>query len=116
MAEITTANPPLAANANGDTYRPRTTPINGVHHPHWLPGHPSTGDPYLLASQDDAREVRDRLGNQDAAAADSDTGTFSLIGLFKRLLSKIPALVNGPPHEDSYGLPTRPINRRNVRC
>lgn len=134
MVEITTPNPQTQANAAGDFYRPRTTPINGVHHPHWLPGHPSTGDPYLLASQNDVREVRDRLpgdgvasaagqaltnaalGAPDDAAATSDSGTFSLLAFFKRLLGRQPALVNGPPHEDSYGIPTRPINRRNVRC
>ncbi len=32
------------------------------------------------------------LGSRDAAAASSDTGTFSIISLFKRLLQKLPTL------------------------
>lgn len=38
--------------------------------------------------------IRDNIGLQNAAAADSDTGTFSLIALFKRALGYFASLVN----------------------
>lgn len=50
------------------------------------------------------------LGSQDDVAASSDTGTFSLVALFKRLLNtKLPTLVSGRLPVDGSGV-TQPVS------
>lgn len=48
-----------------------------------------------LATEETVASLSTTMGNQTDVVATSDTGSFSLIGLFKRLLGKLPDLVNG---------------------
>lgn len=133
MPELTDPNPLLQANAAGDTYKPKTTPLGGAHVHHTMPADPADGSAIKAASQADVQAVRDRLPAAGAAsAAKQDDGNAALTTLVASMAalvaaaateatmaainSKLPTKMTGPPHEDGEGLPTRPINRRNVRC
>lgn len=48
-----------------------------------------------LATEETVATLSTTVGSQADVVATSDTGSFSLIGLFKRLLGKLPDLVNG---------------------
>ncbi len=61
------------------------------------------------ASSTNLSNIDADLGATSDAAATSDTGTFSLIALTKRLLGKIPALVSGRIPVDGSGV-TQPIS------
>jgi hypothetical protein len=70
-------------DGNGAAFTGRTVEVStGIHANAVVPVDP-TGSPYNLLTE---------IGDSNDASAGSDTGNFSLIALFKRLLTKIPAL------------------------
>lgn len=52
----------------------------------------TTGEPVALRSNASGELRVSGVGDKDDAQASTDTGTFSLVALFKRLLSRVPAL------------------------
>jgi hypothetical protein len=69
-----------------------------------------------VATQSTLAEINADLGAPADAAATTDTGTFSIIALFKRLFSRLPLLNTTIPKNDDAGVPVRPIGQDVWNC